>query len=159
MLLRFLLSISILLGSPVALAEGFVFGKPANPESATRTVEIEMGEMYFKPAFVQIKAGETVRFVLKNVGNFPHEFSLGYTAMHREHREAMLRMQAEETLRDHGHGTHAHLAHAGPNTLVVEPGQVGELTWTFYQPDWLQFACNIHGHYQAGMIGQMEIMP
>ena len=153
--LRLPLSVVLALGSSLALADGLGFGRPAPPADATRTVEIVLGEMYFEPAFVQVKAGETVRFVLRNEGHFRHEFNLDYSARHRAQREAQLRSQAEETLADHGQPA----APAGANTVVVEPGQVGELTWTFYHPDWLQFACNIHGHYQSGMLGQMEVMP
>ena len=34
-----------------------------------------------------------------------------------------------------------------------EPGAVGELVWTFSRAADLEIACNIPGHYQAGMYG------
>ena len=46
-----------------------------------------------------------------------------------------------------------------PNTVMLEPGQSAELTWTFAQATGLEFACNIPGHYQAGMVGNVEVQP
>ena len=43
--------------------------------------------MYFKPRVIEVKAGETVRFVLKNEGKLLHEFNLGDAAMHAEHQK------------------------------------------------------------------------
>ncbi|MNG22690.1 Copper binding protein, plastocyanin/azurin family [compost metagenome] len=54
---------------------------------------------------------------------------------------------------------HGQMAHDDPNTVMLEPGQSAELTWTFSQSTGLEFACNIPGHYQAGMVGNVEVKP
>ncbi len=138
----------------------FAFGHPAQAQAASRTVEIILGDMYYQPASVQVKAGETVRFVLKNQGQLAHEFSLGDAAMHAEHQKQMLAMQSM----DHGQMGHAmagmdHSAmqHGDANTVSLQPGETSELTWTFAKAQGLQFACNIPGHYQAGMVGTLEV--
>lgn len=123
------------------------FGQPAKAELATRTVEIVLGDMYYRPASLEVKAGETVRFVLKNEGKLPHEFSLGDAASHAEHQKQMLAMQQM------GHS----MTHEDASTASVEAGGQAELTWTFAQAGALQFACNIPGHYQAGMVGQVQV--
>src|SRR3546814_17355335 len=51
-----------------------------------------MGDNYFEPESLEIRAGETVRFVVKNEGEFLHEFNLGTAAMHAEHQEEMMAM-------------------------------------------------------------------
>ena len=155
-----------------ALADGghFAFGKPAEAAKADRTVEITLGDMYYEPASVQVKAGETVRFVLKNEGALLHEFSLGDAAMHAEHQKHMLMMQQMGMLTptamqhdmskmDHSQHDMSGMAHDDPNTVMLEPGQSAELTWTFSQSTGLEFACNIPGHYQAGMVGNVEVKP
>ena len=158
-----------------ALADGghFAFGKPAEAAKADRTVEITLGDMYYEPASVQVKAGETVRFVLKNQGSLLHEFSLGDAAMHAEHQKHMLMMQQMGMigengiqLMDHskmGQGMagmdHGNMAHDDPNTVMIPAGKSAELTWTFSQSTGLEFACNIPGHYQAGMVGNIEVKP
>ena len=74
----------LVLSSPLlaAPAQSYAFGAPAPAAKATRTVEIVMGDMTFNPKALQIKAGETVRFVLINKGQLLHEFNLGDVAMY-----------------------------------------------------------------------------
>ena len=144
-------------------AQSVDFGRPAPAANATRSIEVVMGDMSFDPRAIKIKAGETVRFVLVNKGQLLHEFNLGDAAMHAQHQQAMLQMQQSGMLTptgmkamDHaamGHG----MKHDDPNSVLVEPGKTAELTWTFTKPTSLEFACNIPGHYQAGMVGKLTI--
>ncbi|NIE77635.1 cupredoxin family protein [Pantoea sp. Tr-811] len=145
-------------------AKTFAFGEPAPAAKATRTVEVLLKDIAFEPKSLQVKAGETVRFVLINQGKLPHEFNLGDKAMHAEHQKEMIAMQGklfnnamQHEGMDHsqmGHGAHGHDA---GNTVLVQPGQRAELTWTFRQSAPIEFACNVPGHYQAGMVGALTI--
>lgn len=150
---------------------GYDFGKPAKAAQATRTVEINLGEMYFEPESLDIKAGETVRFVIHNKGSLLHEFNLGSASMHAGHQKEMQQMmdagmltptgmQHDMSQMDHskmGHGQM--MKHDDPNSVLVEPGKTAELTWTFNKATSLEFACNIPGHYQAGMVGKLTVKP
>jgi len=49
------------------------------------------------------------------------------------------------------------MKHDDPNSVLVEPGKTAELTWTFTKATNLEFACNIPGHYQAGMVGKVTV--
>ena len=158
-----------------ALADAgrYAFGQPAPAAKAERTVDITLGDMYYEPVLVQVKAGETVRFVLKNEGSLLHEFSLGDAAMHAEHQQHMLMMQQMGMIgengivpMDHskmGHDMagmdHGKMAHDDPNTVMIAPGKSAELTWTFSKATGLEFACNLPRHYQAGMVGNLEVQP
>ncbi|HEX8594814.1 MAG TPA: cupredoxin family protein [Pseudomonas sp.] len=148
-------------------ASSFDFGHAAPATQASRTVELTLGDMFFEPKSVQVKAGETVRFVLINKGRLLHEFNLGDAAMHARHQQEMLKMQANGMLTPTGmnhdampkgmeHGKMA-MQHDDPNSVFVEPGKTAELTWTFTKANVLEFACNIPGHYQAGMVGKLTI--
>ncbi|RON68722.1 plastocyanin/azurin family copper-binding protein [Pseudomonas fluorescens] len=160
------------LSSPVwaAPAHTYDFGQAAPAAKATRSVEVVMGDMSFDPKAIAVKAGETVRFVLVNKGQLLHEFNLGDAAMHAAHQQEMLQMQQSGVLTptgmkemshdmagmDHaamGHG----MKHDDPNSVLVEPGKTAELTWTFSKATSLEFACNIPGHYQAGMVGKLTV--
>ena len=166
---RFVLPLLFALSLP-ALADQshHAFGKPAKAADADRTVEITLGDMYYEPDSVQVKAGETVRFLLKNEGALLHEFSLGNAAVHAEHQKHMLMMQQMGMLTptamqhdmskmDHSQHDMSGMAHDDPNTVMLEPGQSAELTWTFSQSTPIEFACNVPGHYQAGMVGKLTI--
>ena len=154
-------------------ADHYSFGQPAPAASATRTVEVDMTDMAFTPKSVEVKAGETVRFVLVNKGQLLHEFNLGDAAMHAEHQKEMLKMQQSGMMTptgmnrpdmDHaamGHGSMAMhgMKHDDPKSVLVEPGKTAELTWMFAKADNLEFACNVPGHYQAGMVGTLKVAP
>lgn len=142
------------------------FGEPAPASKATRTIEVTMTDIAFDAKALEVKAGETVRFVLVNKGHLLHEFNLGEAAMHAEHQQEMLKMQQSGMLTptgmqmpamDHAAMGHGAMKHDDPNSVLVAPGQTAELTWTFSKAGSLEFACNIPGHYQAGMVGQLKV--
>ena len=146
----------------------FAFGEPAEAAKATRTIEVVLKDIAFEPKSIKVKAGETVRFVLVNEGKLPHEFNLGDKAMHAEHQKEMIAMQGKMFTAgmnhegmDHGQMDHGQMGaghgHAGGNTVLVQPGQRAELTWTFRKSAPIEFACNVPGHYQAGMVGALTI--
>ncbi|GAA5189900.1 hypothetical protein [Ferrimonas gelatinilytica] len=120
-------------GSPV--------GRPGDANSATRTIEVHAYDsMQFKFSEpLNFVDGEVVTFVVTNHGQIAHELSIGNHAEHEKHREMMLRMAGMD--HDHDDG----------QTLTVAPGQTGRLTWQFQSGDDLLFACNIPGHFEAGM--------
>ncbi|MDR0211389.1 MAG: cupredoxin family protein [Pseudomonas putida] len=153
-------------------AKTFAFGEPAPASKATRTVEVVLKDIAFEPTSLEVKAGETVRFVLINQGKLPHEFNLGDKAMHAEHQKQMLTMpgmsMSHEGMNHEGmdHGAMAGMDHGqmmgghghdAGNTVLVQPGQRAELTWTFRKSAPIEFACNVPGHYQAGMVGKLTI--
>jgi uncharacterized cupredoxin-like copper-binding protein len=138
-------------------------GDAGTAADVDRTIEVELGDNYFRPDEISLRAGETIRFVLRNDGELLHEFSIATPAMHAEHQDEMLAMMQEgmftatdvrhETMERHHGGT---MGHDHPNSVLVEPGEVGEMIWTFPEPTNLQFACNIPGHYQGGMHGDVR---
>jgi len=149
-------------------------GEPGLPNQAQRSITIEMDDrMRYSPDHIQVQSGETVRFVLINKGQLLHEFNLGDAAMHAEHQKEMLKMQQSGAMTTTGmhhagmdHGAMgqgsmpmAGMTHDDPNSVLVEPGKTAELTWTFTRADNLEFACNVPGHYQAGMVGKMKVAP
>lgn len=119
-------------------------GKPGNPEQAKRTVEVVMDdEMRFTPAKVDVKRGETVRFIVKNVGQMKHEFMLGTAKELKEHAAVMQK--------------HPEMEHDDANAVSVEPGKTGEVVWQFTRAGSFMFGCLMPGHYEAGMVGQLQV--
>lgn len=119
-------------------------GKPGDPAKVTRAVEVEMNdEMRFQPASIQVKRGETIRFIVRNTGKLKHEMVLGTIKELKEHAELMRKFPEME--------------HADPNQVVVEPGKTGELVWQFTRAGTFDFACLVPGHYEAGMVGKVQV--
>lgn len=145
-------------------------GQPGTATEVTRTVEVKMGDIFFKPKNIDVKPGETVRFVLHNEGSLLHEFNIGKAAAHAAHQKEMTAMFQNgtltptgtgQTMSDMGHSMGGMkmvgMEHNDPNSVLIEPGATKELIWTFTKSTGLEFACNVPGHYQSGMVGQFEV--
>ena len=114
----------------------------------TRSVEIRMDDqMRFTPSKVDVREGETIRFVVRNAGKTAHEMVLGSDADIREHAQAL--QQGAGHGDGHSHGTGA--------AITLAAGQTGELVVKFDQATTLQMACLIPGHYEAGMRGTVQV--
>lgn len=171
------------MAAPGGAGHAHGIGEPAKVTPATRTINVELGDSFYKPAAVQVRAGETIRFVLNNTGELLHEFNIGTAAMHADHRKEMQAMMdagmltatavvTDPSKMDHskmghgsghgmGHGSghdmgHGMMKHDDPNSVLVGPGEKKELVWKFTQETQLEFACNVPGHYEAGMVGKVE---
>ncbi|PKM44743.1 MAG: hypothetical protein CVV05_09325 [Gammaproteobacteria bacterium HGW-Gammaproteobacteria-1] len=121
-------------------------GQPGDPARVSRTIEILMDDtMRFTPDQISVKAGETVRFFVRNVGKIPHEMVIGSLEELQAHAAAMRDMPG--------------MQHSEPNTITLQPGQRGGLVWQFGQADTVDFACLIPGHMEAGMRGKVTVAP
>ena len=145
-----------------------VFGAPGNPAKADRTIQIIMTDTQFSIPALTVKAGETIRFVIRNKGRFLHEFNIGTPHMHADHQKEMIKMFEHGMMTatsmnhqmvgmDHSEMEMKGMTHDDPNSVLVEPGKTAELTWIFRKSDRLEFACNVPGHYQLGMVGEINV--
>lgn len=125
-------------------SEETAIGKPGMASKASRTVAIEMTDnMRYTPADVQVKQGETVRFIVRNKGQVKHELSLGTQQELLEHLEQMRKFPDME--------------HDEPSKVTLAPGKQREIVWQFTKAGTVNFACLIPGHYEAGMKGQVKV--
>ena len=165
-----LIALTLPFASTAALAAGehsgghahYEFGAPGKPEEVNRTIRVALEDVYFEPEKIDVKAGETIRFILTNNGELVHEFNIGTPHMHAEHQEEMQMMvdhgvlgadkiNHEMMTMEMADGTM--MDHDDPNSVLLEPKETAEIVWTFANPMDLEFACNIPGHYDAGMAG------
>lgn len=115
-------------------------GRPGVAADATRTMTVDMNDtMRFSPAHIEVRPGDTVRFIVKNSGKVRHEMVLGTETALKAHYEAMKKNPEME--------------HADANMVTLQPGQTGEVIWQFTQAGKVDFACLQPGHYDAGMKG------
>jgi uncharacterized cupredoxin-like copper-binding protein len=139
---------------------GFAFGKPGNSTETDRTVDIVMKDSFYEPKSIAIEAGETVRFRVVNKGELVHEFNLGTAEMHAAHRKEMTMMADNGVLEadriNHHMMKKGGMMHDDPNSVLLEPGKSGEIVWHFSKAAALEFACNVPGHYEAGMTGRVR---
>jgi len=127
-----------------APAVGTSVGRPGAAANVTRNIVVTMDDtMRFAPNRVQVRAGDTVRFQIRNAGKIAHEMVIGSLDDLKAHAAEMRQMPG--------------MQHEDPNMITLEPGTSGELIWTFDQVGTVDFACLIPGHLEAGMTGQVEV--
>lgn len=120
------------------------FGRPGDPAQVTRTVRIEgTDRMRFTPAAIELKRGDTVRFVVTNGGKLMHETVIGTMAELQAHYELMKKFPGME--------------HDEPYMVHLRPGETGEMVWQFTAAGEFHFACLVPGHLEAGMIGKITV--
>ena len=137
-------------------------GSAGDAGHVDREIMIEMGEMFFSPSDIKIQKGETVKFVVKNTGEFVHEFNIATEAMHLNHSAEMMMMIDMGILEtdkiNRQMMADSDMAHSDPNSLLLEPSEVGEVIWTFDGDATLELSCNVPGHRESGMTGPIMMM-
>jgi len=163
----FLLSIFIfILSTKVYSASMSMIGEKGDPNKVDRVIEIEMHDNYYYPENIDVKKGETIKFIVKNLGNLVHEYNIGTKEMHIKHQPEMMKLVENEILmadkidrkkmkemskKDNSMG------HSHANSVLLEPNETGEIIWKFSKNISLEMACNMPGHYQIGMVGQINL--
>ena len=120
------------------------WGIAGDAKAVNRTITVTMtDQMRFTPAALQIRAGDTVKLVVRNTGKGLHELVIGTKAELDAHAALMLKFPAME--------------HSEPYMAHVNPGKTSQLVWTFNRVGEFEFACLLPGHYQAGMVGKITV--
>lgn len=145
---------------------GMAIGEPGKASQVSRTIKVTADDNFYEPEEIEVKAGETVRFVVTNSGQLVHEFNIGTAEMHAAHQKEMEMMvehgviEGDKINRDMmkmDMGGGRTMEHNDPNSALLEPGETAEIVWKFTEPMTLEFACNVPGHYDAGMMGSIEV--
>lgn len=145
--------------------QGASIGEPGKAADAGRSITVEMYDNYYEPEAIEVKPGETVRFVVENKGKLVHEFNIGTPAMHESHQKEMMMMlehgviqggKLNRDMMDMDMGNGQTMRHNDPNSVLLEPGESKEVVWKFSEKGNIEFACNVPGHYQAGMYGDVN---
>lgn len=122
---------------------GFSAGEPGDPKKPARTIEISLSEMSYDPSKIEVKRGEQIRFVLRNVGKEDHEFLLATTKENLAHAEVMKQ--------------HPHMEHDDPNGVRLAPNKTAEIVWKFTKAGTFEFSCLIPDHRDYGMVGHVTV--
>lgn len=127
-----------------APAEQKAFGVAGDPKRVTRTVTMDLTDaMRFVPAVLEVKRGDTVRFVVRNRGKVMHEMVIGTREELEEHAKLMKKFPDME--------------HDEPYMAHVAPGKTGEIVWQFNRAGEFEFGCLAPGHFEAGMVGKVTV--
>jgi uncharacterized cupredoxin-like copper-binding protein len=119
-------------------------GAPGDPAKVSKVIQVRMlDSMRFEPSHIEVRSGQTVKFVVTNTGKIRHEFGVGTHDEQKAHAEMML---ADPDMK-----------HEDGSAITVEPGQTRELIWRFGKPGLYEAACQVPGHYPAGMMSTIVV--
>lgn len=118
-------------------------GEPGKASQAARTVEVEMSEFRFNPERIEVKAGETILFRVRNTGKIEHALVFGDAAELKAHAESMRKQPA--------------MAHDDSGGLKLDAAKAGEMVWKFTNAGEFQYGCLVPGHFEAGMLGTVVV--
>ena len=143
-----------------------MIGDKGKLSEVNRTIEIKMYDNYYEPNIIEVKKGETIKFVVINLGELVHEFNIATKEMHIMHQPEMMMMVEKDILlgdridlkkmKEAAKTDHS-MAHSHSNSVLLEPKKSADLIWKFSKNTKLEAACNIPGHYESGMIAKLNI--
>lgn len=140
-------------GAALCLASLVAQAAPPPDRQEPRTVVIDLADLARGMDALSAKAGETVRFVLHNSGDVMHDFTIG-TAARQEGRKALIAVLTDgEPLGGENGG---YIALDTPNAVLVMPGEIKELTWTFTETADVQFGNNLPARLGGGVRGAFK---
>ena len=100
--------------------------------------------MRFVPEQITVKQDETVRLSVKNAGKVMHELVIGTKQELDTHAEMMKKRPNME--------------HDEPYMAHVSSGKKADIIWNFNRAGQFDFACLLPGHYEAGMVGKINVV-
>ena len=143
-----------------------MIGMKGKASEVTQTITVNMYDNYYEPKTINVKKGETVKFIVENKGVLVHEFNIATMKMHKKHGPEMLDMMKngillpnkinKEKMKMMSKMNHK-MAHSHSNSVLLEPKQKAELIWKFTSNAELFGGCNVPGHLEAGMISKINI--
>ena len=140
-------------------------GEKGDPKNVDRVIKIKMYDNYYEPSLITVKKGETIKFIITNLGEMVHEYNIGTKEMHIKHQPEMQKLIDHEIIsfdkidkkkmkemakKDHS------MSHSHANSVLLEPNENAEIIWKFNTEAKLEAACNIPGHYETGMIAKIK---
>lgn len=122
-------------------------GEPAKGGEVTKTITVTMLDSmkYVFDQPLDLYEGDVVRFIVTNKGVIPHEFSIGDSEEQKKHAEMMRNNPG--------------MSHEDGNAVSLDAGETEELIWRFKAGEKVVFACNIPGHFEAGMHEMAAVFP
>lgn len=105
----------------------------ANQSEVSRIIKLTQVDNMFLPAEITVLEGETIKFVIKNVGNRKHEMLVGSMVDLKKYAK-MRRMFPE-------------MNQSEPDLIQFEPGEIKELVLQFTNVGTVHFACPLPGHF------------
>ena len=115
-------------------------GSKGKEGDINRIIKVKMYDNYYEPSSFQIKAGETIKFEVENVGELVHEFNIANKMMHMKHQPEMEKMVENEILLADSIDKEKMkkmakmdkaMGHSHSNSVLLAPKEKEDIIWKF----------------------------
>ena len=113
----------------------------ATPTTEPVCVGVIEGDFYVRPQRTTFQVGQPYVFAVGNEGAELHEFVIEPAGADDAPLKAEVNGEERES-----------------EIEDLAPGETAELEWTFTEPGRYQFACYVPGHFEAGMVIEVEVV-
>ena len=132
--------------SPLATRTASPSASPTTASMATPTTEpvcvgVIVDDFYVRPERTTFQVGQPYVFAVGNEGEAVHEFVIEPAGAVDKPLEAEANGEERES-----------------EIEDIAPGETAELEWTFTEPGRYQFACHVPGHFEAGMVIDVDVV-
>lgn len=119
------------------------------PQAAATEITVEATDFAYNPVSVTVPAGQPVTLTLNNTGAVEHDFVVD--------KINVTDVQASDT----GPAAHHQMGDAPEYDLhfFARAGDTAVLNFTASEPGTYEIFCSIEGHKEAGMIGELIVLP
>lgn len=139
----------LVLGAGLAVAlSGCAWDTIRAKPPATRDIPVSINGMRFVPDHFEVRVGETIRFLVTNPTDLPHELYIGSMDEQLAHRTEVMHLTGRPQVRamqQTGYGIYL-LAHDS-----------GQFVYHFSAPGQIRIGCHVPGHWEAGMMATIDV--
>ena len=139
---------TLLLAAVLLLSACSTGASRTGTEASPRQIDLVMtDQMTFDPARIEVRRGETIRFVVRNASNEEHEAYIGTEEEQRLHATVHAAVSSEEQTKTTHMGYAVHVPAFGNGEMVAKFDEDLEYV----------IGCHYPGHYEAGMRAVIEV--
>jgi uncharacterized cupredoxin-like copper-binding protein len=140
-------SAMLLAGLGLFLASCVVQASASPP--ATRDIRVNINGLHFVPDHFEVRVGETIRFVVSNPTDQPHELFIGTEAEQLAHHREVMNQPPDQQVQLMQHtGYGIYLTAYDSGQFIFHFSEVGEIV----------IGCHVPGHWEGGMRAMVSVL-
>ena len=97
-MLKYFTIILILIPTLCSASSMKMIGEKGNAKDVSKVIAVKMYDNYYEPNKIKVKKGQTIKFIVKNMGELVHEYNIATKEMHVKHQPEMAKMVENEIL-------------------------------------------------------------
>jgi uncharacterized cupredoxin-like copper-binding protein len=115
---------------------------------ADRDIHVSISGLRFVPDHFEVRVGETIRFVVTNPTDVPHELFMGTMAEQLAHHREVMNEPPDQQVQL--------MQHTGYGIYLIAHDS-GQFLYHFSEAGQVTIGCHVPGHWEAGMLATITV--